>query len=154
MGFDELSIEIKPDMEDTAMELLRNEADQVTLERQALELETVQNSVEGKSNCDGCKVLKSKILNLQKKVSYLKKRNIILSEKLSHEEEAQAADVDVGHEDSDVNDIFYNDTAPDCEYSSSQESSEINWSSLEEESENSDAGDDEESNPNSSFKVE
>lgn len=51
------------------MELLQNDADQVTLERQSLELETVQNSVRGKSNCDGCKFRKSKILNLQKKVS-------------------------------------------------------------------------------------
>lgn len=64
-----------------------------------------------------------------------------------------AEDVEISHEDSDVTNIFDNDTAPDCEYSSSQKSCEINWSSLEE-SENFDAGDDEESNPNSSYKID
>ena len=101
-------------------------------------------------DCDNCKILKTRIVQLQKKISWLNKSKTRLSKKLNTSTEGVGSDA--GEEAPAIVAEFSSEE--DMSQSSDVgEDNQENWSSLEEESHSSEMGDDEECTPDSSQKV-
>ena len=102
-------------------------------------------------DCDNCKILRTRIVQLQKKISWLNKSKATLSEKLKTTTESVGSDA--GEEEAPDTGAEFS-SEEDMSQSSDVEEEMQNWSSLEEESHSSDIGDDEECSSDSSQKVE
>ena len=101
-------------------------------------------------DCDNCKILKTRIVLLQKKISWLNKSKTRLSQKLNTSTEGVGSDTGV---EAPAIVAEFSSEEDMSQSSDVGEDNQENWSSLEEESHSSDMGDDEECTPDSSQKV-
>ena len=99
-------------------------------------------------DCDNCKILKTRIVQLQKKISWLNKSKASLSEKLKTTTEGVGSDA--GEEEAADTVAEFSSEEDMSQSSYVEEEMQENWSSLEEESHSSDIRDDEECSPDSS----